>query len=605
MEVELVDMETNGEENSNIKSLPKNSDCSKEQNINNKRENNYPKKKSNNKCFILLILISIIALFIIIFISLKLRNTKKDLIDNNIEINKGIVELTNNVNDTIKIKKDLLKNINSFIACLGQPGVGKSTFGSNYYKELYRVKNDYFESSDGIETFTKGVWMITDEERRKIPEYIYRDILDVEGFQIDDPKSWKYVMIIAFLSTDLIILNNKPRYDEVRKMIKIIENSLKKMQQMNIPRILKRIYIQTIKDPLNQMPIEKLLEKFRYDKKVFHSIKFQYIYLPFIPIEENEKELMKYSKYKTNFEEILILLNNSTNKYNSVASLMNHIDSFNEAINGKVLFNNQTILKDIEIDFNGVYSRYENKLKISLSQKRENLKKFVKLGETFEEFIKKLNLTFEFKIKDEDFTFYGSSSTYDEFYEKLKKKKTFRIEPKDIFYDIFKTEQLRLESQKEKNKQEIFNEYNKKIIEIDNYFSLLKFYQNIEYMDLELEIDNGEIEYKLERENDLKNYFNKKFKEKKKEWEAQIERAKWKAPVQAYGEMKCKNGHEFANDLVHCGKCHETLYWVDSDERYVICKGCNEVRKMTGELVCSGCGAPSLSEVKWIKGYKP
>ena len=191
MEVELVDMETNGEENSNIKSLPKNSDCSKEQNINNKRENNYPKKKSNNKCFILLILISIIALFIIIFISLKLRNTKKDLIDNNIEINKGIVELTNNVNDTIKIKKDLLKNINSFIACLGQPGVGKSTFGSNFYKQLYRVKNNYFESSDDIENFTKEIWMLTDEERRKIPEYIYRDILDVEEFQIDDPNSWK------------------------------------------------------------------------------------------------------------------------------------------------------------------------------------------------------------------------------------------------------------------------------------------------------------------------------------------------------------------------------------------------------------------------------
>ena len=193
-------------------------------------------------------MISIIALFIIIFISLKLRNTKKDLIDNNIEINKGIVELTNNVNDTIKIKKDLLKNINSFIACLGQPGVGKSTFGSNYYKQLYRVKNNYFESSDDVIAVTKGIWIISNEERRKIPEYIYRDILDVEGFQIDDPKSWKYVMIIAFLSTDLIILNNKPRYDEVRKMIKIIENSLKKMQQMNIPRILKRIYIQTIKD---------------------------------------------------------------------------------------------------------------------------------------------------------------------------------------------------------------------------------------------------------------------------------------------------------------------------------------------------------------------
>ena len=106
MEFELVDMETNGEENSNIKFLPKNSDSSKEQNISNKKENNYSKKKSNNRCLIKLILIWIIVLFIIIIIALKVRNTKNDLIDNNIEINKGIVELTSNVNDKIKIKKN-------------------------------------------------------------------------------------------------------------------------------------------------------------------------------------------------------------------------------------------------------------------------------------------------------------------------------------------------------------------------------------------------------------------------------------------------------------------------------------------------------------------
>lgn len=102
----------------------------------------------------------------------------------------------------------------------------------------------------------------------------------------------------------------------------------------------------------------------------------------------------------------------------------------------------------------------------------------------------------------------------------------------------------------------------------------------------------------------MKNYFDEK-KKKKKEWADQIERAKWKAPVQAYGEMQCENGHKFANDFVHCDECHESLYWVDSDEKYVICKGCNEVSKITGTLVCSKCRAPSKSKVKWIKGYKP
>lgn len=75
--------------------------------------------------------------------------------------------------------------------------------------------------------------------------------------------------------------------------------------------------------------------------------------------------------------------------------------------------------------------------------------------------------------------------------------------------------------------------------------------------------------------------------------------------MQAYGEMKCENGHEFKDDFVYCDRCKETLYWVDSDEKYVICKGCNELRKISGNLVCSGCGVPSKSKVKWIKGYKP
>ena len=123
-------------------------------------------------------------------------------------------------------------------------------------------------------------------------------------------------------------------------------------------------------------------------------------------------------------------------------------------------------------------------------------------------------------------------------------------------------------------------------------------------MDLELKIVTELTDYKLEREKDLKNYFNEKIKEKKKEWEEQIERAKWKAPVQAYGEMKCENGHDI-NEKVVCDKCGEMLYWVDSDERYVICKGCNTISKIGEKIKCSACGADSKAIVKWIKGYKP
>ena len=370
-----------------------------------------------------------------------------NLIDNNIEINKGIIQLVEEYNNNIKIKKKLLVGINCFISCLGPPGSGKSTFCSNYYKRLYKVKYDYFKSSDNELTFTKGIWMISDAERRKIPINIKKDILDVEGFQVDDIKSWKYIMIIAFLSTDLIILNRNPRFGDVRKMLKIIESSLKKMRKMNIIRLLKVIYIQTNKDPNKQKPIEKLLEDYQFDKNAFEGIKFKYLYLPSISPDEleNEKDLMHFSNYRNKFDEILNLLI-STNYYNSASSLMDWVDMFNETINGNSGFNVQTILKELESDFNGVYNRYENKIKNELSQKINKLKKLESINETFDQFIKKQNdLNFKFEIKNEDLTFYGGNEYFNNYYEKLKKNKTFKIEPKDIFFNFYNNEKIKLE----------------------------------------------------------------------------------------------------------------------------------------------------------------
>ena len=499
------------------------------------------------------------------------------------------------------IKKELLQSINSFFACLSPPGQGKSTFGSNYYKKLYKVKNDYFESSDDTKTHTKGIWMISDQERRKIPKYIYKDFLDVEGFQVNDPLSWKYVMIISFLSTELIILNKQERYDEIKPIIKIIENTLKRMQKKNIPRILKVIYIQTIKK--KQKPIEELLEEFEYDKQIFQMIKFKYIYLPLIP--DYEGELINHPDYKKNFENILILLNKSASKYNAAASLINFVDMFNKAIDGDTLFYSQKFFIDIKSDFDGIYSKYEKLKKSELTQKIPYLKKLEK-NETFEDFIKKqINLSFEFEIDNSNYTFYGSSKAYNDFYDNLKKNKTFRIEPKAIFLEVYDNEKSLLENQENIHKQKIDIEFRKKQIEIDNYFVKIKFYQKIELViDLKIKVNNEETEYKLKKENDLNNYFKEKTKEKEKEWEDQIQRAKWKTPVQAYGNMTCANGHNLTED-VFCHKCHQNLYWVDSDEKYVICKGCNVVKKMSESLVCSGCGASSNSKVKWIKGYKP
>ena len=376
------------------------------------------KKSTNNKCNPALFFGFLYLLCFIIFIFF-VRVQFFSKIDNNIEKNKRVIQL---LVDYI-IQKDLLKHAKSFISCIGPPGSGKSTFGSNYYKKIYNLKNNYFEISEGNQTHTKGIWIISDEERRKITKYSFKDthkdILDVEGFQVDEIRSWKYVNIVTFLSTDIIILNRNESLDEVRRIIKIIENCLKQMQLKNIPCILKNIYIQTVKHSIP--PIEELLEAFNYNKTVFKMIKFQYIYLPDISTRK-EKDLLEYPEYNHYFENILKILNQENN-CDSVSSIMNYIDKFNALNNGNTLFNSQTISNAIRSDFDEVYNKHKNKLKNELFQKIPYLIKIDNLYETFDDFInKQINLTFEFDINNENFTFYGGCQNYNNIYEALKKK---------------------------------------------------------------------------------------------------------------------------------------------------------------------------------------
>lgn len=258
--------------------------------------------------------------------------------------------------------------------------------------------------------------MISEQERIKIPKYISKDILDVERFQADEIKSTKFVMIIAFLSTDIVILNRNTRLDETKKMINIIGNGLRKMKELKIPIILKVIYIQIIKKP--KKSIEKLLEEFKYDKNIFDIIKFKYIYLPNIYEKPGGKnDLMKYPEYKNNFENIIKLLN-KTKEYNSVSSLLDYVDDFNEAINGKIFYHSKKFDKDIESDFNGVYNQYEKRLKNELIGKINSLKKLDNLNETFDNFIKSKD--------NSDFTFYGGIQVIINIYENSKKEKLLK-----------------------------------------------------------------------------------------------------------------------------------------------------------------------------------
>ena len=127
---------------------------------------------------------------------------------------------------------------------LHRPGQGKSSLCSAYYKVFYGINKEIFSISNASSSFTKGLWILKNEERQKIKQNIIKDIIDVEGFQVDDLSTWKYIMIVAFIATDLIVVNKEDRMDDVKKILSIVWNSLDKMQKLGLPRIIKNIWIQ-------------------------------------------------------------------------------------------------------------------------------------------------------------------------------------------------------------------------------------------------------------------------------------------------------------------------------------------------------------------------
>ena len=108
-------------------------------------------------------------------------------------------------------------------------------------------------------SFTKGLWILKQTERQNIKQNIDKDIIDVEGFQVDDLSPWKYIMIVAFIATDLIVVNKIDLLDDVKKILSIVSNSLDKMKKLGLPKILKNIWIQ-IEDEDKLPKFEKIME---------------------------------------------------------------------------------------------------------------------------------------------------------------------------------------------------------------------------------------------------------------------------------------------------------------------------------------------------------
>ena len=225
------------------------------------------------------------------------------------------------------------------------------------------MENNYFEISSSPLSFTKGIWILKEEERMKIKGNIDRDFLDCEGFQIDKIETWKYVMIISFICSDIIILNGNKRFDDIKKVLNIIKNSLEKMRQSNIPKLLKNIYIHySSKKKLRNF--EQDLASLGYKEDSLENIKISAIYIPTISettIEDNDDNILNVHDY---LNEVRKTFDNiPTTNVQSISTFIKYIDNLNMTLDGKMSFDTQGIIRDLRDEYNICYETWYDKKK--------------------------------------------------------------------------------------------------------------------------------------------------------------------------------------------------------------------------------------------------
>lgn len=507
------------------------------------------------------------------------------------------------------LKKNVIQFVNSAIGVLGPPGAGKSSLCCAYYKIRYGMNNEYFQISSSGLSFTKGIWILKEEQRMQIKEDIDRDILDVEGFQVDEIKSWKYIMVISFICSEIIILNRNTRLDDTKKVLNIIKNSLKKMRESNIPKILKNIYIQI--DDEDEIPkFNEKLKEIGYSSNSIETITIKPIYIPTF----DKKTLKKHGGNILNIEEYLDDVKNSlqylssTKNEQSISTFIKYIDNLNMALDGKMNFDAQGIIQDLRDEYDVCYETWKNKKKKELLN--STLSDIEDINETYDDYIDRQNLDFSFQENLEELTFFGSSDEFDKYYKEFGKDKEFQVE-KSIFSDIYETKKNEKEieinkmgSEKQKKLSELEEYFEKKKRDINYYFGTLKFYDAIDnkysHCDMNINTIDELISKRKELLEKMYSYYENKTKEKRDDWENQVKRAKFKAKCQSRGRLECVNGHKHSGESLLCGDptCRGVLYWVDGPTHYYICNKCLNVHKLI-KTVCLVCKGDVYSEPKF------
>ena len=93
-----------------------------------------------------------------------------------------------------------MNSSHGYIACVGCPGQGKSSLCNAFYKTLYGIDKELFYVKNQTLSFTKGMWILKEREKQNIKQNIDKDIIDVEGFQVDEVSILRLLHLFLLIS---------------------------------------------------------------------------------------------------------------------------------------------------------------------------------------------------------------------------------------------------------------------------------------------------------------------------------------------------------------------------------------------------------------------
>ena len=194
------------------------------------------------------------------------------------------------------------------------------------------------------------------------------------------------------------------------------------MKESNIPKILKKIYIQ-LDDEDEIAEFNKKLEEIGYADYSIPSI----IIIPLYLLSFDKTNLQNYKKdvinipaYMENLEKVFKELTSNKSEQ-SISTFIKYIDNLNMALDGKMNFDAQGIIKDLENEYNVCYETWYNQKKNELL--KLDLTDIEDIDETFDSYVDRQNLDFSFAKNLEELTFYGSSEEFDKYYKSFGKKR--------------------------------------------------------------------------------------------------------------------------------------------------------------------------------------